>query len=185
MTESTAVRIELATRDNFAPFGHLISPEDGMPDFAGPNYSTWRYPLHLGGTADLTMLRHQYRPVVCARLERHSEITELRVPLDHRPSIVFLAATPHEPSPAEVHGFLVPGDCSILIARDCWHSSSFATDPRGAQFILISDRETEAELEEAGLDGTPAIRTQVLDWTGKACLVPDFGSLGKAFDRFR
>lgn len=103
--------------------------------------------------------------------------------MDPGASVVFVAATPDAPAPADVRGFLVPGDTAILIARNCWHSSSFAVDPRGALFALISDRETESELERAALDGPPHRYTHVLAWSERFELLPDFTGLGLPYDR--
>ena len=183
MTKSVSVPIDVVTAENFAPFGHIMAAPKDNPQFVGPGYSTWRYPLVLGGTADLTMLRHSYGPVACTKFERHPTITELRVPLDPVPSVVFVASTVEEPQPEDMKGFVVDGSTAMLIGQNIWHSASFPLDPRGAHFILISDRETEGELEAAGLDGKATIYTQMVDWTGRFELVPDFSLLGMAYDR--
>lgn len=179
MTRTISVPIEAVTPENFRRFGHVMSPSTHAPEFVGPGYSTSRYPLVLGGTADLTMLRHPFGPVACSHFEKHPTITELRVPLDAVASIVFVADTPDIPRPEDMKGFLVDGDTAMLIARNIWHSASYPLDPRGAHFILISDRETEAELEEVGIDGTPSVYTHMVNWTGQFVLVPDYAG----FDR--
>jgi len=117
-------------------------------------------------------------------MERHSQVTELRVPLDGRASVVFVAAAGTDPAPQDVRGFLVDGSCALLIARNCWHSPSYPLDPRGATFILVSDAETEAELETAG-QGTTTRYTQIADWGGGIEFVPDFAELGQPYDRLR
>ncbi|RWB42888.1 MAG: hypothetical protein E5W15_00885 [Mesorhizobium sp.] len=183
MIKSISVPIEPVSEDNFRSFGHIIAAPKKDPQFVGPGYSTWRYPLVLGGTADLTMLRHPFGPVVCNRFEKHPTITELRVPLDPVVSVVFVASTPDIPRPQDMKGFLVDGETAMLIERNIWHSASFPLDPRGAHFLLISDRETEGELEEAGIDGVPSVYTQMVDWTGQYELVPDYSGLGESYDR--
>jgi ureidoglycolate hydrolase len=117
-------------------------------------------------------------------MERHTQVTELRVPLDARASVVFVAAPGTAPAPGDVCAFLVDGTCALLIARECWHSPSFPLDPRGASFVLLSDADTEAELETAGQGATSRF-THVADWGGAVEFVPDFSALGRSYDRLR
>lgn len=182
MVKQFTVPVLRATAASFAPFGHVIARPDGPPGFAGVGYSTWRYPIRMGSGPDLTLLRHQYRRIACTRLERHPHMTELRVPLDHLASIIFVAASKGPPEAEEVQGFLVDGDVAVLIGTNCWHSSSFVFDPRGADFILVSDLDTEAELE-AMRHGTPTVHTHVRDWTGEAEFLPDLSGFGQPWDQ--
>lgn len=177
------ITIQKITAQNFAPFGQVMAPDMERPDFAGPGYSTWRFALELDGKPDLTLLRHQYQPILLKRMEKHSGITETRLPLDDRSSVIFVAATDGAPDPREVQGFYVPGDTGVIIGRGIWHSSSFPMDARGAQWALISDRETEAELEAAGLGGTPSVLTEACSFDTP--LQPDFSGLGRSFDQDR
>lgn len=180
MTKSISVLIEPVSPENFRPFGHIMARSSYTPEFFGPDYSSARIPLVLGGQADLTMLRHPYGPVACSTFEKHPTITEVRVPLDNVPSIVFVADTKDIPQPEDMRGFLVDGETAMLIGQDIWHSASFPLDPRGAHFILVSDRETEGELEAAGENGPPSVYTQMVDWTGRFALVPDYARLARA-----
>lgn len=178
-----SIKIHHISAENFLRFGQVMAPDCDSPDFAGPGYSTWRFALELDGKPDLTLLRHQYQPILLRRMEKHSGITETRLPLDDRPSVIFLAATKEAPLACEVYGFYVPGDTGVIIGRNIWHSSSFPMDARGAQWALISDRETEAELEAAGLGGTPSVLTKVCAF--EPPLAPDFSPLGRPFDQER
>jgi ureidoglycolate hydrolase len=173
MVETIKISVEHATERLFAPFGNLIAKPTVKPIFASKGYSTWRYPLYLAGTPDLTLLRYNHRPMVCRGLERHPFLTELRIPLDHKSSIIFVAVAEPEPQPSQVSAFLVPGDAAVLIARHCWHSGFYPLDSCGADYILLSDRETEAELE-AARPGNEFRRTQFVTWSGRAEVVADY-----------
>lgn len=170
MVKTIEIAVESASEQLFAPFGDLIAKPSLPPTFATSGYSSWRYPLHLTGTPDLTLLRYNHRRIACRGLERHPFVTELRIPLDHKPSIIFVAAAEPEPQPSDVRAFLVPGDAAILIARHCWHSGFYPIDPRGADYILLSDVETEAELEAAH-PGSEFRRTRFVDWSERAELL--------------
>lgn len=184
MPRTVPVPVIRATPASFAPFGHVLDPETAVPGYVGPGYSTMRFPLELGGRPDLTLLRHPFDRIACRAMERHTQVTELRVPLDPRASVVFVAAPGTAPDPGDVRGFLVDGASALLIAKECWHSPSYPLDPRGAAFVLLSDAETEAELEAAGQGGTTRF-THVADWDGEVEIVPDFSGLGAPFDRLR
>jgi ureidoglycolate hydrolase len=184
MPRTVPVPVTLATPDSFAPYGHVLDPATAVPGYIGPGYSTTRFPLHLGGRPDLTLLRHPFDRIACRAMERHTQVTELRVPLDPRASVVFVAAPGTVPAPEDVRAFLVDGASAILIARECWHSPSYPLDPRGAAFVLLSDAETEAELETAG-QGATSRYTHVADWGGEVEIVPDLSGLGRAYDRLR
>jgi ureidoglycolate hydrolase len=172
MVEMIKVSVEYASEQLFAPFGHLIARPSLKPNFATKGYSSWRYPLHLTGTPDLTLLHYNHRPMICRGLELHPFLTELRVPLDHKPSLIFVAVADQEPQPSDVRAFLVPGDAAVLIAHHCWHSGFYPLDPCGADYILLSDLETEAELE-AARPGKEFRRTRFIDWSERAELVAD------------
>lgn len=184
MPRPVSVPVVLATPESFAPFGRVLDPAAIAPGYVAPGYSTTRVPLELGGPADLAVLRHPYDRIVCRAMERHTQVTELRVPLDPRASVIFVAAPGTAPAPEDVRGFLLEGSCALLIARECWHSPSYPLDPRGGAFVLLSDRDTEDELETAG-QGATTRYTQVADWGGEVEFVPDFAGLGKAHDRLR
>ncbi|MFN3260159.1 MAG: ureidoglycolate lyase [Pikeienuella sp.] len=184
MRRTVPVPVTLATPESFAPYGHVLDPATAMPGYVGPGYSTTRFPLQLGGLPDLTLLRHPFDRIACHAMERHTQVTELRVPLEPRASIVFVAAPGAAPAPGDVRGFLVDGATAILIARECWHSPSYPLDPRGASFVLLSDAETEAELETAGQGATSRF-THVADWGGEVEFIPDLSGLGRPNDRLR
>ncbi len=99
MPRTVAVPVTLPSPDSFAPHGHVLDLATAMPGYVGPGYSTTRFPLRLGGAPDLTLLRHPFDRIASRAMELHTQVTELRAPLDPRASTVFVAASGTAPTP--------------------------------------------------------------------------------------
>lgn len=167
MIQTIHIAVEVATPASFAPYGHMIGNPTEPPCFLGRDYATWRFPIELRGAPDLTLLRYEYRRIASSRFERHPFMSELRVPLDRSASVIFVSSSDDQPTPESIRAFVIAPHVAVLIARNRWHSGSYPLDARGANYLLISDRETEAELEEATRkDLVPSCYTNVCDWTG-------------------
>ncbi len=107
----------------FAPFGQVIFPRpDGIP--FGPEDAQ----LELGqGIPRFYLMTLPCRGSRFDQLTRHQRCTQCLGSLDGKGW--GLAVAPpgpgHQPDPAAIQGFYVPGDCFIKLAQGTWHAGPY------------------------------------------------------------
>ena len=91
--------------DTFCPVRHVIACPDGPPGFSGVGLFDLAYPIRLGERSRSDASAPPVPPH-CVQSDGTSSTHErkLRVPLDHRASIVFVAASDGPPEPDDVRG---------------------------------------------------------------------------------
>jgi hypothetical protein len=73
------------------------------------------------------------------------------------------------PAPGAVRAFFVPAGLGILLWRGTWHALNRSpVRPEGAAFLMLSERDTQRQLERQMADGTPPARSQVVDFAQRA-----------------
>lgn len=118
------VPIEPLTPEGFAPFGHVIAPQDdGLPH--GPGDA----PLDLTqGTPRYYTMRIPGRGYEIDRITRHRRVTQVLASAQAMPWVLAVAPPlalddpDAEPLPASVQAFRVPGDTALMLSRGTWHA---------------------------------------------------------------
>ncbi len=139
----------------FEPFGVVIEELDSSIRQTGPRKPARRLPFEVDSRADLQIIRYQHQAMEQSVLERHLNVTESRFPLSDNPVVLVVAPSFAESSPnADVpdvenaRAFLFGRGQGVLLWRDTWHGlDCFPVAPPYADFALLSEAETEAELE--------------------------------------
>lgn len=150
------VRVEPLTEAAFRPFGELIAVKDRPPDFRGAGGTQgWAIDFQ-SGTPLLMLLRTPYQGLAFKTMERHFNLTQTFIPLGGSPAVVAVAAPSDPgdraaiPDPDQVRAFLLDGSCGYALARGTWHSlDRFPLEPPATSFVIITDRETQGDLEQA------------------------------------
>ena len=155
-TQRHLIKIELLNEETIVPFGEIISGRRGTrpPDFEGVETEAWYIDYRTRGTPMVVSIHTRYGPLVFNRLERHMNVTQTFIPTGGAVSVVALAAAPDDPDdwtkmprPEDVQGFLINGT-SYMLKRGTWHSlDRFPLHPPGADFVVVTDWETQNELK--------------------------------------
>ena len=85
MGKTVDIALEQVTGEAFAPYGELIEEPAAPPVFSNPGLRSWRLDYEASGATDLMVIRHDYRPMTFAKLERHSNVTQCFIPLGEMP----------------------------------------------------------------------------------------------------
>lgn len=150
------IRVELLTEEAFAPFGEIISAKHRPPDFRGAGGTLgWAIDFQ-SGTPLVMMLQTPYQGLTCKKMERHLNLTQAFIPLGGAPAVVAVAppTDPNDrsaiPRPDQIRAFLLDGTKGYALARGTWHSlDRFPLYPPESRFVILTDRETAADLELA------------------------------------
>jgi len=171
MGETVEIALERLTSEAFAPFGQVIHPPAGAPDFAGPHIASWRMDFSADGAIELMVTRYRHLPFALTLMERHFTVTQGFVALGGASSVMVVAGPTAidgrspTPEPDSLRAFYVDGSSGVMLWRGAWHAlTRFPARPPGAAFALITARETQRELEREKRDGTPPKLTQVADF---------------------
>jgi ureidoglycolate lyase len=164
MSITMEVRVEQLSPSSFRPFGQIIGRFDGTPSYATSSSKAWRLEYDVKGSTDLLFFHYEHGPLECDSIERHFHVTQSFIPLANAASIMMVAPPTDRstmPRPEAVRAFYVPGAIGIMLWRGTWHAPTrFPLQLSGAAFVLLTDRETQRELERVQSDGTPPILTE-------------------------
>ena len=126
---ATMIELEAGplTAEAFAPYGQLIAAPDGAADFARPLLDVWRLDYRADAPLRLQIMRYHQKPMTFSRLERHTCVSEGRIPLDGARAVLAVAGTtsaaPDDmPDPSSVRAFRFDGSCGPLFTPGVWHS---------------------------------------------------------------
>ena len=169
MATTIELEVEPLSAEAFAPFGQLIAARVGAPDHAQPLLDVWHLDFRADAPARLQIMRYHRKPMTFSRLERHTHVSEGRVPLGRAQALVAVAAATGAapdalPDPSSVRAFRFDGSRGLLFTPGVWHSlSCFPVAAPYADFVLISDHATETEID-AWTQPTSGERTHVIDY---------------------
>ena len=169
MATTFEIEAEPLTAEAFAPYGQLITALDGAADYARPLLDIWHLDFRADAPARIQIMRYHEQPMTFSRLERHTHVTEGRIPLAGACAALAVAgvtgAAPDDgPDPSSVRAFRFDGNCGLLFAPGVWHSlDCFPVAMPHADFVLLSDHKTEDEIE-AWTRPTSGERTHVVDY---------------------
>lgn len=170
-------QVELApvSAPAFAPFGQIIGQQEDGPVFSGPHIASWRMAFAVDGDIELMFARYRHQAFHFARLERHFNVTQSFIALGGAASVMVVAPPTDPdgpqatPAPDAIRAFFVGGEVGILLWKGTWHAlTRFPAHPRGADFALITGRETQLELQRQLADGTQPRHTEVVDFEANA-----------------
>ncbi len=171
MMQTITLTVEPLTEEAFAPFGQLIGPRGGTPDFEGQGLRSWRLAYDAVGPTDIMYIWFDYIPMQFTRLERHLNVTQGFIPLNGTEMVMVvgprtdLGSRDAGPDPHQLRAFLVPGTHGVMMWRGVWHTlNRFPTSPPGGGFVLLTSSETQAELEHQRLHGSLPELTHVVDY---------------------
>ena len=169
MATTIELEVELLTAEAFAPYGQLIAARDGAADFSRPLLDVWHLDYRADAPIRLQIMRYHEKPMTFSRLERHTRVSEGRIPLDGARAVVAVAgatgvAPDDAPDPSAVRAFRFDGSCGLLFTPGVWHSlDSFPLAVPYADFVLLSDQATEDEIE-AWTHPSSGERAHVVDY---------------------
>ncbi len=147
------------TRRAFAAFGDVIEARGGES-----------YPINEGTTerfhdlAEVDVLQADGRPLInifrgqprafpcqITMMERHPLASQAFIPLDKRPYLVVVAATPSRPGVDDLHAFIAGGDQGVNYHRGIWHHPLLTLD-QVSDFLVIDRGGAGENLEEIWFD---------------------------------
>jgi ureidoglycolate lyase len=169
MSEVVEIRLERLSAEAFALFGQLIcARSDAPPIFEAPHLRSWRQEFDVEGSTELMYIHYVHRPIEFSTLERHFQVTQTFVALGGAASVMVVAPPTGRksvPELGELRAFFVPGTIGLMLWRGTWHAlTRFPTAPGGAGFALLTDANTQRELEKQRIDGTPPRLTEEIDY---------------------
>lgn len=128
--EVRTVTAELLTREAFAPFGTVLSPEglERLPiDVYGDRKNVFRVAsIESNRPVEWLVTRSMLREFRVVYFERHLQLTQAFIPLGGDPIITVVARAEAKeedgvPATDEVHAFIVPGNMGVQVHRGVWH----------------------------------------------------------------
>ncbi len=169
MTTTIELEVEPLTAKAFTHYGQLIAARDDAADYARPSLDVWHLDYRADAPVRLQIMRYHEKPMTFSRLERHTRVSEGRIPLDGARAVLAVAeatgAAPDDmPDPSSVRAFRFDGSCGLLFTPGVWHSlDCFPVAAPYADFVLVSDQATEDEIE-AWTCPSSGERTHVVDY---------------------
>ncbi len=169
MANTIELEVEPLTAEAFTPYGQLIAARDDTADYARPLLDVWHIHYRADAPVRLQIMRYHEQPMTFSRLERHTRVSEGRIPLDGARAVVAVAgptgASPDDmPDPSSVRACRFDGSCGLLFTPGVWHSlDCFPVAAPHADFVLLSDQVTEEEIE-AWTRPSSGERTHVVDY---------------------
>lgn len=165
------VRLETISEANFEAFGEILHGKSSLPAFTGTNMQSWRIQFSIEGKVELMLNRFHFQPFEFSKMERHFHVTQTFIPLGNMPMIMVVSASTKTddrasvPKPEDIHAFYVDGTKGILLRKGTWHAlHRFPAHPPYVDIGLITEAETQQELELELAGGHKPRRTQVIDY---------------------
>jgi ureidoglycolate lyase len=171
MTRFVDITVEPLSEASFAPFGAVIGAGEAGPVLSVATMETWKVPFEVEDAAEVIFCRFHRQEPVFSMLERHLAVTQAFLPLAGRRSIMVVAPPTDEsdrnagPEPGAVRAFLLAGDEGVVLHRGTWHAlRRFPVDDPHADFVMLTSRGTQAEIERQAADGTTPALTHEIDY---------------------
>ncbi|WP_394727857.1 ureidoglycolate lyase [Altererythrobacter sp. GH1-8] len=142
-----------ANRDNFAPFGRLIEPDERpgrQTSFYNDAVDLWDVPgMVTDREACIAVARVRPRPRSVIWLERHFQHTQVFMPLNGAPFFMVLAPPNEEslPDPDKVVAFAFDGTKGVMLDIGTWHEFPFAA-AGDVDFAIFLREELHSDLEQ-------------------------------------
>src|SRR3546814_351416 len=148
-----SLRVEPATRKNFAPYGVLVGVDPAVDSRTGEFYGDKVELWAPGGFVSdeqtrLSVARIHARPPQVIWMERHFKHTQTFIPLGGSAFVAVLGVPTdtNQPDPATVRAFYFDGSCGAQLHLGTWHEFPFPANGT-AEVVIIIRAETQANLE--------------------------------------
>ena len=169
--ETIEIRLKPISAEIFAPFGEIIEKKDSPPIFTSKSMESWQMQFSIDGTTELMINRFYYQPLDFSMMERHFHVTQSFLPFGKIPMAMIVSEPtvfddPSSiPKPEEIRAFYLDGTQGIMLWKGTWHAlHRFPLHPPHVDLGLITEMETQHELESALVKGTKPKRTQAIDY---------------------
>lgn len=141
------IQVQIATKENIAPFGQLIESEiQNAPTFFADHFSYWKQQgiLKNVGDIEIGVLEVKTCEFSFIQMEKHDRTFECLVPLNGDFIIPLALTIAQKPSVNEVSAFRIKlGDVLVLNSL-CWHGMPCAISPN-LKMLVIYKNNTSAE----------------------------------------
>jgi ureidoglycolate hydrolase len=172
MSQVIEIPLETLTPEAFSSFGQIVSSLPTKPNWSRPGLDAWTLNFILDGRPELKVVRFHHQGSALGRefevLERHTAVTETRIPLGGSQAILIVAPPTaisqsiSPPSIDTVRAFFLDGSKGAMLWKGTWHAlDCFPVKPPSADFLFITEVETEIEVEKLA-DMALAHRTDVV-----------------------
>ena len=169
--ETIEIRLESISAEIFTPFGEIIEKKSSVPIFTGKSMESWQMQFSIEGTTELMINRFYYQPLEFSMMERHFHVTQSFLPFGKIPMAMIVSEPtvfddPSSiPKPEEIRAFYLDGTQGIMLWKGTWHAlHRFPLHHPHVDLGLITEMETQHELESALVKGTKPKRTQAIDY---------------------
>ena len=169
--ETIEIRLESISAEIFTPFGEIIEKKSSVPIFTGKSMESWQMQFSIDGTTELMINRFYYQPLDFSMMERHFHVTQSFLPFGKIPMAMIVSEPtvfddPSSiPKPEEIRAFYLDGTQGIMLWKGTWHAlHRFPLHPPHVDLGLITEMETQHELELGLIKGTKPKRTQAIDY---------------------
>ena len=165
------IKLEPVTAEIFAPFGEIIEAKHSKPAFTGKNMESWQMAFSIDGATELMINRFHYQPLEFSMMERHFHVTQSFLPFGKIP-MAMVVSEPNDsknlssiPKPEDIRAFYLDGSQGIMLWQGTWHAlHRFPLHPPYVDLGLITEMETQHELQTALAKGIETARTQAIDY---------------------
>ena len=144
------------TKDAFQPFGELLDAAEPYPTPSASSSIDFQ-----GGKVRISTAFLPYKGLKLTGLEQHFHVTQAFIPVSASPAVVAVAAaTPQDdpdaiPKPEEVQAFIIDGTKGYMLNKGVWHSDRLPLYEPGSKMVIITDEETNLDLQDHGSMSTP------------------------------
>ena len=155
MGEARRLKVQLLTQETFQAFGTIIGQPRRDPDFRGASgMQLWDLDCEIDGRLQLGLIRVPYQPLRFRLMEQHHGVMQSFIHMGGAPAVVGLVPpTPRGevPKPEDVTAFLIRPGQGYILARNTWHAlDRFPLYPPAGNWVILTDRETTADLKASG-----------------------------------
>jgi ureidoglycolate lyase len=165
------IKLEPISAELFAPFGEILEKKSSEPKYTAKNMESWPIQFSIDGKTELMINRFYYQPLEFSMMERHFHVTQSFLPFGKTPMAMIVSA-PNDlddlssiPKPEEICAFYVDGTTGIMLWKGTWHAlHRFPLNDPYVDLGLITEMETQSELEISLSQGTKPMRTQAIDY---------------------
>ncbi len=164
---SKRLKVEIATAENFAAFGRVLTPEGRkrLPiNTYGDKLDLYREDFSSDQPIEWFIFQGRTRWNGVLFLERHQQLTQTFIPLGGKAfyTVVAPANCKEEngfPALSEMRAFLVPGDAAIQLYRATWHENPMPVQDDTRMLVTSHSALTYAHQQNPD----PALKAQPTD----------------------
>ena len=174
--------VNALTEEWFEPYGELLTAKQREPELALAGLKGWVADFHTDAAAQLLFFSTGYSEPRFSMLERHHNVAQTVIPITGAQLVA--VAAPTDPTDAEaipaadeIRAFLADEGAGYVMKAGTWHAvGRYPLRPPRAEFIMVSDHATSAELLEK--PQSQWRRTQWVDYEDRFDTVFEFDTSG-------